>query len=490
MGNLRQKSLKINYIMNIFLTMSSFIFPMITFPYVSRVLLPTGTGKVAFATSLIAYFNIFAQLGIPTYGVRTCAKVRDDRKKLTKVAHELLIINLIMNLLSYLVLAILLIKIPKLSEERNLYIIISCTIFLTSIGMEWIYKALEQYTYITVRSLIAKIISLIFMFLLVHEQKDYIIYGGITILASSASNIFNFINVHKYIDLKPLKKYDLKKHIKPIFVFFGMACATTIYTNLDTVMLGFMCTNEDVGYYNAAIRIKTILVSIVTSLGTVLLPRSSYYVENNMMDRFWEISKKALNFVIIIAAPMMVYFIIYAKYGIYFLSGDAYYSSIIPMRIIMPTLILIGITNILGIQVLVPLGREKSVLVSVVMGAIINLAINSLLIVRFASVGAAIGTLVAELVVLIIQYRALKDQMRDAFKEIKYWKIIVSIIISVIVSYWITYLNVNVFFILLFTSISFFVSYFFLLFILKEKMIIEVICSISKKKTIRRNKIC
>lgn len=193
---MKQKSLKLNIIMNMLLTMSSFIFPLITFPYVSRILLPEGTGKVSFATSLISYFSMFAQLGIPTYGIRACAKVRDNREELTRTAQELLIINLIMSVVLYIVFFGAILLVPRLHNERNLYVIVSCTIILTSIGMEWLYKALEQYTYITLRSVLFKFIALIMMFLLIHKKSDYLLYGGISIFAASASNIFNFINVH------------------------------------------------------------------------------------------------------------------------------------------------------------------------------------------------------------------------------------------------------------------------------------------------------
>lgn len=211
---MKQKSIKINFIMNMILTMSSFIFPLITFPYVSRILLPVGTGKVSFATSLISYFSMFAQLGIPTYGIRVCAKVRDNREELTRTVQELLTINLVMSVLSYIALFIVLTFVPRLQADKPLYIIMSFTIILTSIGMEWLYKALEQYMYITVRSVIFKFIALIAMFLLIHEQQDYVIYGGITILAASASNIFNLINVHKYIDLKPVGDYNFRETMK------------------------------------------------------------------------------------------------------------------------------------------------------------------------------------------------------------------------------------------------------------------------------------
>lgn len=486
----KQSSLKLNFIMNAILTMSNFIFPLITFPYVSRVLSPLGTGKVSFATSLISYFSLFAQLGIPTYGIRVCAKVRDNRNELTKIVQELLIINIVMDIISYIVLALALLFVPRLQEDRILYVVISATIFLTSIGMEWLYKALEEYTYITIRSIIFKFIALIAMFLLIHEQDDYIIYGGISILASSASNIFNFINAHKYIALKPVGRYNFETHFKPIFIFFAMSCATTIYTNLDTVMLGFMATDVEVGYYSAAVKIKTILVSIVASLGTVLLPRASYNIEHGQMDSFWKISKKAINFVFLIAFPLMLYFIFFAKEGIYFLSGAAYEGSIIPMQLIMPTLLLIGLSNILGIQILVPLGKEKVVLYSEIAGAAVDIVINFFLIPKFTSAGASVGTLAAEFVVLVIQYFALKKDIANIFMKVHYPKIIFALLCGSIASLWVKLLGFGDFFILLVSAVLFFGVYGFILLLMKEENVVEIFGQITNKiLNLRKRKI-
>lgn len=478
---MKQKSLKLNIIMNMILTMSSLIFPLITFPYVSRILLPEGTGKVSFAISLISYFLMFAQLGIPTYGIRVCARVRDDRKELTRKAQELLIINLIMSVISYIILFLTIAYVPRLQGDRTLYIVVSLTIILTSIGMEWLYKALEQYTYITIRSVIFKLIALIAMFLLVHEKSDYVIYGGISILAASASNIFNFINVHKYIDLKPVGNYNLKQHLRPMLTFFAMSCAITIYTNLDTVMLGFIKNDVDVGYYNTAIKIKNILVSIVTSLGAVLLPRASYYVENGLMEEFNRITTKALTFVFLIASPLILYFMLYAKEGIFFLSGSAYAGSILPMQIIMPTLLFIGISNILGIQVLVPLGKETILLFGEIAGAIVDLLINLMLIPRLASSGAAIGTVVAEFVVTSVCIWALKDDVKETLKQIHYGRITIALILGTIASLWVKMLELGSFLTLLISAVLFFGVYGLYLLILKEEMIIEILNMIIEK---------
>uniref|UniRef100_UPI004056FDF5 flippase n=1 Tax=Agathobacter sp. TaxID=2021311 RepID=UPI004056FDF5 len=470
----KTKSIKLNFIMNIILTMSNFIFPFITFPYICRVLEPIGYGKVSSAVAFINIFNMFAQLGIPTYGVRACAKVRDDKEKLTRVAHELLIINLIMNVFVYIALFGAIMFLPEIREEKTLYFIVSSTILLTSIGMEWIYKALEQYTYITVRSLVFKVVALVFMFLFVREQSDYIIYGGITIFAASASNIFNLINVRKYIDLKPVGGYEFGKHIKAVAIFFAMACATTIYTNLDSVMLKFMTSDTEVGYYNAAVKLKGILVSIVTSLGTVLLPRATYYVENGLVDEFKRISTKALNFVFLFSTPIMVFFIIFAREGILFFSGEDYLTSVPAMQIIMPTLLLIGITNILGIQILIPLGKEKVVLWSEIAGAIVDIIANAILIPHFASAGAAMGTLLAEFVVFVVQFAVLKEQMKDAFGKIHYLHILSGVLIGLALVCWLKMVSLSTFITLVMGAALFFGGYGVYMLAVKETLIIEV----------------
>lgn len=470
----KQKSLKVNFIMNAILTMSSFIFPLITFPYVSRILMPDGMGKVNFAISVINYFSMFAQLGIPTYGIRICAQVRDDHEKLTRTAHELLFINFVMTIISYFGLFMAVLFVPKLASEKTLYIITSFIIFLTAIGMEWLYKALEQYTYITIRSIVFKFIGLIAMFILVHSKSDYVIYGAISVFSSSGSFVLNLFNAHKYIGLKPVGNYNVKKHLKPILVFFSMSIATTIYTNLDTVMLGFMKSDADVGYYTAATKIKNILVSIVTSLGTVLLPRASYYIEQGNLEQFRNLSKKAMNFVFIIAVPMMIYFILFAKQGIVLLSGKAFIKATLPMQLIMPTLLFIGITNITGIQILVPLGYEKIVLLSTVVGAIVDLLINWLLIPSLASSGASIGTLAAEFVVLVVQYFVAIREVPGLFREIKYYKIFIAVVASSLISIWTLELGFGVFITLVVSAILFFAVYGLILLILKEQLITEI----------------
>lgn len=461
--------------MNGFLSIATLIFPLITFPYASRVLNPSGVGAVSYVTSVVSYFLMFSQLGIPTYGIRVCAQVRDDKEKLSKTVHELLFINILTSIISYVILFLVTSTVPQLSGEKELVYIISITIALSAIGVEWLYKGLEEYTYITVRSIVFKAIALIALFLFVHTEDDYVVYGAISIFAASASNICNFINVRKYISFGYQGNYNFKRHLKPILVFFGMSCATTIYTNLDTVMLGTLCNNQIVGYYNAAIKIKSILVCLITSLGAVLLPRASYYIETGKKTEFVGILNKALLFVTWVSVPVCIYFMCYSKECILFLAGEKYLKSIPIMQTLMPTIIFIGYSNIIGMQVLVPYGKEKYVFYSEVAGALTDFLINIVLIPKIGALGAAIGTLVAEALVLLIQIFLVRRVQCLTF-DFKYLiKIIIVSIIALIATVPVKNFQCNLFFSLTISLVGFAIVFLGILLLTRDRMTTYII---------------
>lgn len=478
----KQASLKKNALMNALLTTLSFVFPLITFPYVSRVLLPAGTGRVSFAASIVSYFVLFAQLGIPTYGIRACAQVRDDKEELNQVVQEILSINIVIVALTYIVFWGTLLFFPRLQNDKPLYLILSIQMILNAIGVEWVYKAQEKYAYITIRSIIFKFVAVILTFLLIKSENDYIAYAGITIFAASASNVLNFLNLRTMVSLRKKRKYNFRRHLKPILIFFAMSCATTIYTNLDNVMLGLMKGDTEVGYYNASVKIRNIFVSVVTSLGVVLLPRASYYFEQKLFDEFYKITRKALNFVFIIAVPTTIFFVVYAKEGIYFLAGDAYGNSILPMQILMITLLFIGMTNIMGIQMLVPMGKEINVLISEIVGALVDVVINLMLIPKYGAFGAAIGTLLAEIIVWIFQLLTLNNSIYAAFRKISYLKILLSSIIPVLAIIPIKNVGVNSFIKLSIAGPTYFILYgLILLFVLKEPLAREMLSQVMNR---------
>ena len=438
---------------------ASIIVPLLIYPYVSRILQAEGIGKVTFAQSVIYYFTMIAQLGVPTYGIRECAKVRDDKEALSKLVKEILIINAVTCLVSYALFMLCLFTIPQMRENKALFYVMSASTILQVIGVEWFYSGIEKYDYLTIVALIFRVLMVIGAFVFIKTGEDYIWYGVILVLGASGYGIINCAILPKYISFKRNGKYDLKRHLKPIFVFFAMSVAVTIYTQMDSVMLGFIKGTTENGYYDAAVKIKMLMVSFITSLGTVIMPRAAYHLERDENEKFNELAGKAMSFVVALSVPFCIYFILYASPAIMLLSGEGFISSIAPMKLIMPTIVLIGITNIIGIQVMVPLKREKGVLYAEISGAVINLIVNAALIPKLGAAGAAIGTVIAEAVVLIVECIYTKDLLYMMFKNVNWLKIVIATIAGAIASIWTLKLKCGSFLILLISAVLFFAVY-------------------------------
>lgn len=478
----QQKSVKLNVIMNFILTLSNFIFPLITFPYISRILQASGIGTVTFVTSTVNYFAMLAMLGIPTYGIRACAKVRDNRELLSKTVQEILLINFMTTLVTMLTLVVSVLSIPRFYQEKELYLILSTSLIFNMLGVDWLYRALEKYSYITIRSIIFKFVSVLLLLFFVKDRQDYVVYGAITVFAAVGSNVMNMLNLNKMVDLRPAGQLSLTPHLKPIMTFFLLTVSTTIYLNVDTTMLGFIKGDEAVGYYSAAVKIKQILVSIVTSLGAVLLPRLSFYYERGNDIEFKRLTQKALNFIIILSLPLVIYFILLAEESILFLSGSTFLSAVLPMQLIMPTVLFIGLSNLMGIQILVPSNREKLVVYSTVVGAVVDMAINAFAIPLWGASGAAFAGSMAELAVTAIQFYILRSFLRPLLKEIQFFKIGLALIsATIVVMIVMTSIDASVFIRLLLTATLFFLSYGSLLYALKEKFVMDFSSSLILK---------
>lgn len=489
---MKVSSVRFNAIMNFILTASGILFPLLTFPYISRVLLVEGNGKIAFATSVGSYFLLLSSLGIPTYGIRACARVRDNKDKLSKLVQEILFINIITTIISFLLFIGLIYTVPSLAQEKELMFINAITMVINIFGVNWLYSALEQYSYITIRSLVFKVISIVLMFAFVKEPKDYILYAGICAFAAVGANVLNFINLRKYVYVKLYQDYKIMGHLKPIFVFFAQSLASSIYTNLDVVMLGLICGNVQVGYYTAATKIKAILLTLVLSLGTVLLPRLSYYINQNKEKQFISLVKKAFEVVLILSLSLSVYVVMFAPELILFLSGTEFLGAAPAMKIITPTLFFIGITNLLGIQILTPMCKEKYVLISVTGGAIVNLILNYSLIPSYGAVGAAIATLVAEIVVLIIQlfytFDIVKKVWHLLYKDC--FKIIIATIGSCLVGILVQQIKIeNLILEILVSGTAFYVCFAFTLIILKETFVMGLYKEFKNEMVRIQNKI-
>ena len=480
-------SVKYNFIMNFLLTASNFIFPLISFPYASRILLASGNGKVNFAASVANYFLMVASLGIPTYGISVCAKVRDDRDKLSKTVQELLIINSISTVLVTITYLVCIFTVQRFSQDKILFFIEGVNIVLNMFGANWLYQALEQYDYITARSIFFKFVAMVLMFLFVHQEGDYRVYAAISVLAATGSNMLNFIRLKKFVDFRNYKDYHLKQHVKPIFILFAQNVTVSIYTNLDTVMLGFMKTDTAVGFYAAAVRVKGILLSVVTSLGNVLMPRMSYYVKNGNKEKFYQLMTMALNAELFMALPLAIYFSLESRDSIMFLAGNGYGGAVAAMAIITLAIIPNGLTGVIGVQVLTPLNREKQVLYSVIVGALSDFVLNLIMIPLWSAAGAALATTIAEFLVLFAQIFLARDLLVNVKTEIQALKYIIATAIAVIPTAIITrYIGERYFINLVITSVVFFGIYVLELYLIKDELLNRMLDNKITKKLVRR----
>ena len=391
-----EKSIKKNAIYSSIRAIMTLVFPLITFPYASRILMPEGIGRVNFANSIVSYFTMLAGLGIVAYATRGAARIRQDKTQLSKFVKEVFTINLVSTFISYSLFFIALFFVPKFSEYRSLLLVCSTTIIFTTVGVDWLYSALEEFRYITIRSIFFQCVSLIFLFVFVHTKEDYIKYAFFGIISSVGSNICNFIYARKFINFNIKVKLVLKPHLKPIFTFFGMSLITSVYTMLDSTMLGFLSGDVEVGYYSAATKLNKMVLGILTAVTSVLLPRLSLYAEKKDESSFELLVEKAMCVITLLALPCTVGLILLAKPLVLLFSGNEYLPAVLPMQVISPIIIIISVASLTGTQILPAVNKEKIALISYCLGAATNVIINYLLIPKYGALGAAIGTVGAE----------------------------------------------------------------------------------------------
>lgn len=397
---MEKKSIKTNTILNAIRMMLTVLVPFITFPYTSRIFLTEGNGKLNFANSVVQIFTLFASLGIYSYGVREGAKVRDSKRDFTQLAHELLFINGLSTIITYCLFVICIIFIPSLKRHMLLLVINGITIGFTALGLDWIYGVYEEYKYITIRQIITQIFIIAAMFLFIHNSEDIYLWALISSISGVGANIFNFIHARKYFTYKKIRtaNYAVVRHILPIFILFSTQLASKVYSNIDMILLGVLSTDHHIGIYSASIKINTILITCFTAMSPVFMPRIVEYVKKNEKREYYIFLKKILRMIISLALPAVVGIQILSREIILLLAGNAFYDAAVTMRIISPIILITSCANILYYDVLIPHGKEKYVLGCTLLGAVINLIISCFVIPYWCENGAALGSLISEII--------------------------------------------------------------------------------------------
>lgn len=405
------KSIKANFTLNFINTAVGLLYPVITFPYISRILQPEGVGLIQFLQSVINYFAMFAALGIPLYAVKVIAKYREDEEKRNIATTEILYLHFLLTLIVYTVLLFAGFAVEQFSDNILIYLILSTHLFLIVIGCDWFYQGVEDFKYITIRSLIVRLLSFIALFLFVRDRSDIYIYAVLIVIAEAGNCVINFIHLRSFLNVFRIsfKKLNLKQHIKPALEIFLLNVIVSIYVNLDSVMLGFIETNEDVGYYAAATRITRALCGFSTALGAVVFPRlTNYYGQKNYV-KFKDLAKDSVSFSLLVLVPVSVILMITAPILVPLFCGEAYTPGILTLQILSPILIMLGISSMLGTKVLYSMDLQRLVIICTGIGAITNFILNCILIPLLSYNGAAISSIIAEtLVSSIMLYYAYK----------------------------------------------------------------------------------
>ena len=479
------KSLKFNAFLNIVRSILGYIFPLITFPYSSRILQPQGLGKVNFAFSIVSYFTMIGGLGITTYATREAAKRRDDKQSLNQLSREILTINLASTIVAYILLAVTLLFVTKLYEYRPLLIVCSSSILFTTLGMEWLYSANEEYTYITVRSIIFQIISLILLFSIVRKNTDYIQYAIVCISASVGSNILNFFNSRKFISFKGTTRGNLKQHLKPIFILFAYSLAASVFTILDTSMLGFITDDIQVGYYSVSTKLVRLIRDMFPAVFSVFFARIVYYYSHNEIEEFNKLSRKTLLFILCFALPLTAGLCIEAKPLILLFCGEKYLEAIPTIQILSPLILFSGISGFLGGQILISLGKEKLYLITIIIAALIDIVLNFICIPRYGAFGAATATMISEGLILIIYLFMLQKFLKELRLVKSFIQFLFASSFMGIVVYFVNrYFGTNILSKLIIPTISGIFAYALVLYILRNDFFFEIVKTL--KETIQK----
>ncbi len=416
------RSITRNVSYNTVITAMTYLFGAICMMYVSRKLQPAANGRVDFANSIVHYFVLTAGLGMPWYAIRCCARFRDDRQKLTRVFNELFSLGLLLAAASGVILAVLCFTVGMFRDNRALMLILGSVIVWNAVGCEWLFKGLERYRYLMYITLVTRTTSLVLVFIAVRSPDDMLLYAGLSVLPTAAMSICNFFMLRREIDYRFRFRFNAK-HLKPLLIFFAMSCMTTIYVNLDIVMLGIIRGDYATGLYGLIFKGKTLLTCFGGVLIAAALPQVSIAWSEGDRERFRSITRRSIGLIMAVNLALLAFALVFAEDCVLAMGGGSYLEATKAFRIMVISIAPIGLSNILGGQVLVPAGREKRLLLAEIIGAVSNLVLNLYVIPRYGINGASATTLISEAIVWILcfyyVYREVGLSVRDTLPDVR-----------------------------------------------------------------------
>ncbi len=380
------------------LTISNYIIGFVTFPYISRVFGVETLGLINFVDNTTNYFLLFATMGIGMLGVREIAAVKNNPSERDKVFSNILGLNLCFTVATLCIYLLVVALVPKLSQYAELFYIGAAKILFSAFLVEWFFTGIEDFKYITLRSVAVKTAYVIAVFVFVRQKEDYVLYFLLTIGIVVINSIINLLHVRQHINIicsELLKTRYLKSNIS-LGIYSIM---TSMYLTFNVMYLGLVSDNTQVGYYTTAFKLYTVVLGLFNAFCNIMLPRMSALLAEGDYNRYHILLQKSFSLIARFSIPMIVGGIILAPQVIYLLSGPGYEGAILPMRIIIPAILLVCIAFVVVLQILIPMKRDKILLTASICGATTSIIINIFIVPHLQSIGSAIVLICAELAV-------------------------------------------------------------------------------------------
>ena len=469
---MKKKSLSINTIFYLFYNILNILFPFVTGVYVARVLLADNIGEISYAQNIVQYFIIFSFLGIPTYGMREVSKHRNDKDKLNKLFSELFTINLISTIIFSVIYFLIIFSIPRFRSNYLIHCIFGLTLILNTLNITWLFEGLEDFKHMAVRNLIIKIVSFSLLVFFVRNQSDYLKYAFLFVVGMAGSYFVDIISARKKVKLT-FKNLSFKQHMQSILFLVVINLAIEIYTMVDITMLGIIYDNETVAFYSYGSKIFKILLQVVNTFTIVVVPRLSLLKKENDLEGYNYLISKTLTILLMISLPMIIGIFFTSSYLIPAIYGVDYIRSSPVLIVLSLNLLISPIGYLLGSRVMLVNGKEKLMLIPVSCGAIVNVVGNSLLIPYFGEVGAAIASVLGEVIVSIVYLSMSHKYFKVTGITKSVFKIVLSCIVMIVLLYSLKLFISNSLVLTIVQIVSAVITYFLSLLCLKERVLIN-----------------
>lgn len=437
--------MKLNIVYSIFGVVFKTLYPLIVFPYITRVLGVANLGEYNYYSAAVNYFALFSNFGIGIYATKEIGKYKDNITKRSFIFWKMMLLSFLFSFLVYVLLA-LLSGFSTLFANIKLLIITSVVILSNAIGAEWLFVALEKQKYLLIRNVLVKILSFILLFLFVKNDSHLYRYAAIMSLSVAGVSFLNLFFYSKEVDWKGVKidLYALKYYIKPLSVVFIMDIFIHYFGMMDLVLLGVFDTNESVGYYSMASKVYFVSYSFLAATAIPLLPRASYYWGNGMRKEYDRMINRCYDIYILFSTLIVVAVFCYSDWIVILLGGDAFAPAVNILKVLILTLLFSSVFNFYIFQIFYPQSKTKLVIISQITGITINIILTALLVPLYSYIGAAVAFLLSYICMFFMLYMLGHVSLPHYNCYMENYKIVIALVVFVI-SYSFTRPFVNVY---------------------------------------------